>query len=71
MLVGKHDDNIYMMGINHASSGVECLLTKDEDSWLQHRKIAYILMHLSQPRSRRGRQIKMVYLIFKTGVSPP
>jgi len=49
MLVGKRVDNIYKLDFHQASSRIKCLLTKNEDSWLWHKRIAHIHMnHLNK-----------------------
>ena len=44
MLIGKRSNNIYLLDIS-SSTSIGCLLTKHEESWLWHRRIAHIHMH--------------------------
>jgi len=31
--------------MHHASNSIQCLLTKDDDTWLWHRRLCHIHMH--------------------------
>ena len=42
LLIGKRVNNVYLLDISHPSS-IGCLLSKHEESWLWHRRIAHIL----------------------------
>jgi len=44
LLVGKRINNVYLLDISNSTS-IGCLLTKHEESWLWHRRIAYIHMY--------------------------
>jgi len=44
LLVGKRSNNVYLLDISNSTS-IDCLLTKHEESWLWHRRIAHIHMH--------------------------
>jgi len=44
VLIGKRVNNIYLLDISHPTS-IGCLLTKHEESWLWHRRIAHIHRH--------------------------
>jgi len=44
LLVGKRINNVYLLDISNSTS-IGCLLTKYEESWLWHRRIAHIHMH--------------------------
>jgi len=44
LLIGKRVNNAYLLDISHPTS-IGCLLTKHEESWLWHRRIAHIHMH--------------------------
>ena len=44
LLIGKRVNNVYLLDISHPTF-ISCLLTKHEESWLWHRKIAHIHMH--------------------------
>jgi len=47
-LVGKRVNNVYMLDISCINSEINCLLTKSDETWLWHRRIAHIHMyHLS------------------------
>jgi len=45
MLVGKQLNNIYMLDIDLIALNFECLITKNDDSWLSHKRIVKIHMH--------------------------
>jgi len=44
LLVGKRINNVYVLDIANSTS-IGCLLTKHEESWLWHKRIAHIHMH--------------------------
>jgi len=44
LLVGKRINNVYLFDISNSTS-IGCLLTKHEESWFWHRRIAHIHMH--------------------------
>ena len=44
LLVGKRSNNVYLLDISNSTS-ISFLLTKQEESWLWHRRIAHIHMH--------------------------
>jgi len=44
LLIGKRVNNVYLLDISHPTS-IGCLLTKHEESWLWHRRIAHIHIH--------------------------
>jgi len=44
LLVGKRVNNVYLLDISNPTS-IGCLLTKHEESWFWHRRIAHIHMH--------------------------
>ena len=46
MLKGTQLNNIYVINLDIASSKtISCLVSKDEDPWLWHRRVAHIHMH--------------------------
>jgi len=45
VLVGKRVSNIYMLNVPCITSSMNCLLTRDDESWLWHRRLAHIHMH--------------------------
>jgi len=45
LLIGKRVNNIYMLDICNIASSITCLLSKNDDSWLWHRRLAHIHMH--------------------------
>ena len=48
LLIGKRSNNIYLLDIS-ISTSIGCLLSKQEESWLWHRRIAHIHMnHLNK-----------------------
>ena len=44
LLVGKRSNNVYLLDISKSTS-IGCLSTKNEESWLWHKRIAHIHMH--------------------------
>ena len=47
--IGHRVNYIDMINLDDISSNVQCLITKEEDSWLWHRRIAHIHMdHLNK-----------------------
>jgi len=44
LLFGKRVNNVYLLDMSHPTF-IGCLLTKHEESWLWHRRIAHIHMH--------------------------
>ena len=47
--IGYRTNNVYMINIDKTSNHVQCFLSKDNDSWLWHRRIAHINMeHLNK-----------------------
>ena len=44
MLIGKRINNVYLLDISSPTS-IGFLLSKDDESWLWHRRIAHIHMH--------------------------
>ena len=44
MLIGKRINNVYLLDI-YFSCSIGCLLSKHDESWLWHRRIAYIHMN--------------------------
>ena len=48
LLIGKRSNNIYLLDIS-SSTSIGCLLTKHDESWLWHRRIAHIhINHLNK-----------------------
>jgi len=45
LLIGKRVNNIYMLNICDIASSMTCLLSKNDDSWLWHRRLAHIHIH--------------------------
>jgi len=45
LFIGKRVNNIYMLDICNIASSITCLLSKNDDSWLWHRRLAHIHMH--------------------------
>jgi len=45
ILVGKRVSNIYMLNVSSITSRMNCLLSRDDESWLWHRRLAHIHMH--------------------------
>jgi len=44
VLIGKRINNVYLLDISSPTS-IGCLLSKHDESWLWHRRIAHIHMH--------------------------
>jgi len=44
ILIGKRVNNIYLLDLHHASFSIHCLLTKEDDTWLWHRRLCHIHM---------------------------
>jgi len=44
VLIGKIVNNIYLLDLHHASFSIHCLLTKEDDTWLWHRRLCHIHM---------------------------
>jgi len=44
-LVGKRVNNVYMLNISWITSSMNCLLTRNDESRLWHRRLAHIHMH--------------------------
>ena len=45
LLIGKRVNDIYMLDICDIVSSITCLLSKNDDLWLWHRRLAHIHMH--------------------------
>jgi len=45
VLIGKRVNNVYMLNICDITSNMTCLLSKSDESWLWHRRLAHIHMH--------------------------
>ena len=53
MFTRKRVNNIYLLDIINNCSENECLLSKDDESWLWHRRLAHILTnHLNKLKSK-------------------
>ena len=44
VLIGKIVNNIYLLDLHHASFSIHCLLTKEDDIWLWHKRLCHIHM---------------------------
>ena len=44
VLIGKRVNSIYLLDVHHASFSIHCLLTKEDDTWLWHRRLCCIHM---------------------------
>ena len=44
VLIGKRFHNIYLLDLHHASFNIHCLLKKEDDIWLWHRRLCHIHM---------------------------
>jgi len=44
VFIGKIVNNIYQLDLHHASFNIHCLLTKEDDTWLWHRRLCHIHM---------------------------
>jgi len=45
VLVGKQVNNVYMHNVYCITSSMNCLLTRNDETWLWHRRLAHIHMH--------------------------
>jgi len=45
VLVGKRVSNVYMLNVSSIIHSMNCLLSRDDESWLWHRRLAHIHMH--------------------------
>jgi len=45
VLVGEKVNNVYMLNVSCITSSMNCLLTRNDESWLWHRRLAHIHMH--------------------------
>jgi len=45
VLVGKRVNNVYMLNVSCITSSMNCLLTRNDESWLWHRRLSHIHMH--------------------------
>jgi len=45
VLVGKRVSNVYMLNISSIIPSMNCLLSRDDESWLWHRRLEHIHMH--------------------------
>jgi len=41
VLIGKRVNNIYLLDLHHASFSIHCLLIKEDDTWLWHRRLCH------------------------------
>jgi len=49
VLIGKKVNNIYVFDLHHASFNIHYLLTKEDDTWLWHKRLCHIHMkHFNQ-----------------------
>jgi len=53
LFTGKRVNNIYLLNTMHKCSENECLLPKDDESWIWHRRLAHIhTNHLNKLKSK-------------------
>jgi len=45
VLLEKRFNNIYLLNLHHASFNINYLLTKEDDTWLWHKRLCHIHMH--------------------------
>jgi len=45
VLVSKRENNVYMLNVSCITSSMKCLLSRNDESWLWHRRLAHIHMH--------------------------
>jgi len=45
VLVGKRVNNVYLLNISCITSSMNCLFSRNDESWLWHRCLAHIYMH--------------------------
>jgi len=54
VLVGKSVNNVYMLNVSCITSSINCLLTRNDESWLWHKRLAHIHMyHLNRIASKK------------------
>ena len=53
LFTGKRVNNIYLLNIMETNSSNECLLSRSDESWLWHRRLAHIhTNHLNKLKSK-------------------
>jgi len=53
LFTGKRVNNIYLLDIMETDSSNECLLSRSDESWLWHRRLAHICTnHLNKLKSK-------------------
>ena len=65
VLVGKRVSHIYMLNVSYITSNMNCLLTRDDESWLWHRRLAHIHMHHLNKIAYKGLVIGLPKLKFE------
>jgi len=45
VLVGKWVNNVYMLNVSCITSNMNCLLSRNDETWLWYRRLAHIHMH--------------------------
>jgi len=65
VLVGKRVSNIYMLNVSCISSSMNCLLSRDDESWSWYRRLAHIHMHHSNKIASKDLVIGLPKLKFE------
>ena len=55
VLIGKKVNNIYLLDLHNASFSIHCLLTKEDDTWLWHKRLCHI--HMQHFNRLNGKQL--------------
>ena len=45
IFVGKRAKNVYMLNVSCITSSMNCLLSRNDETWLRHRRLAHIRMY--------------------------
>jgi len=57
VLVGKRINNVYMLNVSYITSSMNCLLTRNGESWLWHRRMKLIMLLKDLSKLFRMRKI--------------
>jgi len=67
ILVGKRENNVYMLNVSFITSCMNYLLTRNDESCLWHRRLAHIHMHHLNRIESKKPVIRLPKLKFKKG----
>ena len=65
VLIGKRDNNIYLLHMHHASFSIHCMFTKEDDNWLWHKRLCHIHMQNFNWLNRKQLVKSLPKLIFE------